>query len=490
MSKPKINFGNNYRLLDKLGSGSFGEVYLLYDKVDGERYACKTELKSDKSRLKGEYNIYKRFAARNIKCIPTIYKYYETTDYNMLVMQLLGKSLDTIFEDCKKKLDIGTVMKVGIMIISHLEELHRAGFIHRDIKPNNFMFGLHDNANKLYVMDFGLSKKWYVKGDHIQYRTGRSMVGTARYASTNVHLGAESSRRDDMESVGYMLIYLVKGSLPWQGLKKKTKGDKTDHIGDKKMMVDLKFLCSGLPSCFYEYINYTKNLRFNDKPNYEYLRELFFNSANAQNIKLKYFWEKSDGIISGPNNRKGSSDGVGVNNGNNGGNNGNNNGGNNGNNNGGISGIGKVINNVQAKRRKEKEESIKTPNKKNIKSQTNKPSAKSKHVKSFTKPIPKSDPKRVNKNNNKTFNRKTKKIEETNSDDKASDKSSDKSSDNSSDNSNGSTSSKESNLSTREERYKQNNKKRYDNLQKNKVKNIKRTITRRTKKDDTENDDD
>lgn len=292
MSTPKISVGNNYRLIKKIGKGSFGEVYLVTD-TDGNKYACKAESNTSKNRLKGESYIYKRFATKNLSCVPTIHKYIETSDYNLLIMQLLGKSLDVIFDECDNIIDIGTVMKMGIMIISHLEKIHRLGIIHRDIKPNNFMFGINENENDLYVMDFGLSKKWCVNKDHIEFKTDRSMIGTARYASLNIHIGTEPSRRDDMESVGYMLVYLAKGSLPWQGLKKKTKENQLDKIGEKKMMINLKALCENLPSCFYEYINYTRNLQFTDKPDYEYLRDIFIASAKEHNITLKYFWESA-----------------------------------------------------------------------------------------------------------------------------------------------------------------------------------------------------
>ena len=288
MSNPLIS--NNYKFIKKLGKGSFGEVYLVHNTA-GNEYACKTEIINAKNRLKGEFFIYKRFAIMELDCVPKIREYFETQEYNLLVMQLLGKGLDVIFEESNNKIDVGTVMKLGVTIISHLEKIHRIGIIHRDIKPNNFMFGINEECNDLYVMDFGLSKRWYINGDHIEYKTGRSMIGTARYASINIHNGSEPSRRDDMESVGYMLVYLAKGSLPWQGLKKKTKDNPIDNIGKKKMSVDLKTLCEGLPRCFYEYINYTKNLQFNEKPDYDYLRSIFMSSAVDNNIKLKYYWE-------------------------------------------------------------------------------------------------------------------------------------------------------------------------------------------------------
>ena len=298
MNNVQNNVIDRYKLLKKIGEGSFGTVYLVYDRTDKKKYACKVENSKSKNRLKGETHIYKYFLAQNISCVPLFHEYIETPEWNLLIMQLLGKSIGNIFEENNKIIDVGSVMKFAVTIIRHLETIHNNGFIHRDIKPDNCMFGLDDKNNELYLMDFGLSKKWYVidnetgVGKHIDYKSDRSLIGTARYASIHVHMGIEASRRDDMESVGYMIVYLVKGSLVWQGLKKKTEKGQTDKICDKKIMTDLKVLCSGLPSCFQDYINYTRNLEFTDKPDYDYLVDLFEKSALKNGIQMEYFWNK------------------------------------------------------------------------------------------------------------------------------------------------------------------------------------------------------
>ncbi len=139
-------------------------------------------------------------------------------------------------------------------------------------------------------MDFGLAKQYVNQEKHISIRVERSLVGTARYASTNVHMGIEPSRRDDLESVGYMLVYFLKGKLPWQGLKKQKNVDQIKLIGDTKMFTSLKRLCENIPECFLEYINYCKRLSFDETPDYEYLKSLFMQTANNKNVQLKYCW--------------------------------------------------------------------------------------------------------------------------------------------------------------------------------------------------------
>lgn len=275
---------DKYKFVMKLGKGSFGSVYKAVGMSDGKMYACKVENKrSSNHRLRGEYAIYKRFEHRNIKCVPVVYEYFDTPKHYIMVMELLGKSLDDLMEEAESKLDIPTVFKIALALFVGIEEIHKAGIIHRDIKPNNFMFGTDKKQDILHIMDFGLSKKWYERGKHIAYKSGRSMIGTPRYASINVHMGIEPSRRDDMESIGYMLVYLAKGTLPWQGLKKKTKLNPIDKIYEKKTMISVETLCADLPSCFTAYLNFVKKMEFDERPNYSHFIALFSqNSAPNQ----------------------------------------------------------------------------------------------------------------------------------------------------------------------------------------------------------------
>ena len=286
---------DKYKFINKMGSGSFGEIYLAQDKYNKKEYAAKIETKNSKSRLPDEHEIYKKLKKRGIKCgIPKIINFIETPKQNILIMQLLGKDLDDLQKTNGGKFDLGTVLKIGIEAITLLENLHKAGIIHRDIKPNNFMSGKGDDARTLYIMDFGLSKQFTTNGKHIALKVERELVGTARYASINVHLGLEPSRRDDLEAVGYMLIYFIKGNLPWQGLKEKKNEDKIKLIGDTKMYTPLPKLCKDLPECFSEYIKYCRKLNFDEEPNYEILKGLLLDEARLKNIPLEYCWLKQE----------------------------------------------------------------------------------------------------------------------------------------------------------------------------------------------------
>jgi serine/threonine protein kinase len=162
-----------------------------------------------------------------------------------------------------------------MQIINRIENIHKHNFIHRDIKPENFLIGSQDKSNVIYLIDFGLSKRYKnpKNHQHIPYREGRALTGTARYVSISTHLGIEQSRRDDLESIGYVLVFFLKGTLPWQGLK--NGGDKYQRIMEKKLQIPTEMLCHNLPEEFALFINYAKSLRFEDRPDYDYIRGIF-----------------------------------------------------------------------------------------------------------------------------------------------------------------------------------------------------------------------
>lgn len=174
-------------------------------------------------------------------------------------------------------MSVKTVLMLADQMISRIEYVHLKNYIHRDIKPDNFLMGLHKKVNQVQLIDFGLAKRYRDSKTHlhIPYREGKSLTGTARYASISTHLGVEQSRRDDIEALGYVLLYFLRGNLPWQGLKAVNKKEKYERISDKKVSTPIEVLCEGLPREFSTYIHYSRQLRFDDKPDYAYLRKLF-----------------------------------------------------------------------------------------------------------------------------------------------------------------------------------------------------------------------
>ncbi|CAH8541706.1 unnamed protein product [Schistosoma turkestanicum] len=272
----ELRVGNKYRLGRKIGSGSFGEIYLGTDITNNEEVAIKLEcVKAKHPQLQIEAKIYRLMQGGiGIPCL----KWSGTEgDYNVLVIQLLGPSLEDLFNFCGRRFKLKTVLLLADQTITRVEYIQNKNFIHRDIKPDNFLMGLGKRGNLVYLIDFGLAKKYRDSRtrQHIPYRENKNLTGTARYASINTHLGIEQARRDDMESLGYVLMYFLRGSLPWQGLKAGTKRQKYERISEKKMQTPVEVLCEGYPVEMAVYLNYCRGMRFDNEPNYSYLRNLF-----------------------------------------------------------------------------------------------------------------------------------------------------------------------------------------------------------------------
>lgn len=289
----ELRVGGKFRLGRRLGSGSFGDVYLGTNVQTGEEVAIKLEPTNSRSpQLFHECKLYKIMAGS--VGIPDVHWYGVEGDYNVMVMDLLGMSLEDLFECCNRKFSLKTVLMLADQMISRIEYIHARNLIHRDIKPDNFTIGHGANENQVYAIDFGLAKKYrdHITREHIPFREGKSLVGTARYASINTHLGIEQSRRDDLEAIGHVLLYFLRGKLPWQGIAARNKEDKYKKIRDKKVNTDISVLCEGLPKEFCTYLSYCRNLRFEDRPDYAYLRrllkDLFF--REGYEYDFKYDW--------------------------------------------------------------------------------------------------------------------------------------------------------------------------------------------------------
>lgn len=258
----------NCDIKKKLGSGTYGEVYKVENK---NKKAIALKIETSSNRLKQEMELYKNF--KNCEGIPQIYWYGEIMKKNILALEYLGPTLEDLFDFCDNRFSLKTVLMIAIQLIDRIKNIHEKNIIHRDLKPDNLLIGFGKNKNIIYIIDFGLSK-FYQKSKHIKYSKDRSLTGSLRYASVRNHKGIEQSRRDDLESIGYILIFFLKGKLPWQGLQS-TNYSKNDSIYIKKRNTSLEELCRDLPEEFFKYMKYCRLLQFQSKPDYDYLKKLF-----------------------------------------------------------------------------------------------------------------------------------------------------------------------------------------------------------------------
>ena len=274
---------DKYKVSSKIGKGSFGTVFSGVNITSQEPVAIKTEVKGAKNQsCLLESEAYRLVSLKGFKGIPKVYQYGKVKGYNILVMELLGKSLNELFNQMNRRFSLQTVCILANDMIRLIEYVHEHSVLHRDIKPDNFMMGRGDKEDILYLIDFGLAKKYINNGIHIQMKTGKSITGTARYCSVYTHQGLEQSRRDDLESIGYVLMYFLRGNLPWQGVKVKEGEKHYEKIGNVKMNTSVDELCEGFPEEIKYYFNYVKQLEFEEEPNYNFLLELF------EGVLIKY----------------------------------------------------------------------------------------------------------------------------------------------------------------------------------------------------------
>ena len=281
-------FFNKYHCIKKLGEGSFGQIYEANYKK--EKYALKfEERKKDYNLLQNEAAIMNYLKGPNI---PFVKSYGFNNKYNILVMQLLGKSLEELLME-RKNFSLKTVCMLGYQMINTLEFIHERHILHRDVKPDNFVMGLDELSENVYLIDFGLAKKYRSMTTLIQYPLTKKdkLTGTARYASINALKGYEHSRRDELESVGYILVYFLKGKLPWQRIKANTKEEKYKKILEKKIEISSNELCKGLPKEFENFLEYTKQLKYEERPNYNILRKLLDNIMKRKNYNYDYIYD-------------------------------------------------------------------------------------------------------------------------------------------------------------------------------------------------------
>jgi len=290
----KIKDGE-YEVVKRLGAGCFGEVWRGKKVSTNEEVAVKFEYRESKSapQLFREVEVIKSLRENAspqgvVECL-----YFGKEDkFNCMVMEILGKSLEDHVQACGGKLSPKTTTLIAEQVLQRIEYFHSKKIVHRDIKPENFMFGIKNRVHHVYIIDFGLSKLYWdaTRNSHAVQKTGLSLTGTARYASINAHKGVEQSRRDDLEAIGHMFLYFLRGALPWSGLDAKTQEEKYRKICEKKESTPLPELCKGFPKAFEEYLAYTRALGFNDKPDYDKLYSMIRGSRPNGAEDHHYQW--------------------------------------------------------------------------------------------------------------------------------------------------------------------------------------------------------
>jgi serine/threonine protein kinase len=277
---PKVDLigktiNGQYTIRRHIGGGSFGDVFEAEDSQSGRVIALKFETDADTPQLPNEYKMYR--ALQGMDGIPQVYGLFDHHKSSVLVMDSMGPSLEELFVRCGRRFSLKTTLMIADQIFRILEWVHASGILHRDVKPQNFLVGRGELSNKIFLIDFGVST-FYLEPrthEHYIYTRGNGLVGTANYVSINTHLSDQQSRRDDLESVLYVLIRFLFGKLPWEGMEGASVDDRNDKIAHTKMQIPAETLCADLPREFGQMLGTIRRLSFDEHPAYAKFRALF-----------------------------------------------------------------------------------------------------------------------------------------------------------------------------------------------------------------------
>ncbi|KAI9257404.1 kinase-like domain-containing protein [Sporodiniella umbellata] len=306
-----VIIADQWVVLGRIGEGSFGEVFEAEDVDSGRRYAVKREpIKMRNPQIRHEHIIYDVLAGG--VGIPQCHWYGQHDDFDCIVIDLLGMNVNQL-KDFVVKLPLEVVVDFGCQMVTMMEHIHKRGLVYRDIKPDNFLFAsdytlpepeMVEGASyrhpvcdeifkgwglssppKLYLVDFGLTTWWKNPETDKAYpetkKDYRNKAGTARYASLHVHRGKPHARRDDIESIGYLLLDMLFGSLPWTGIQAKNSRAGWDRMKQIKEDTFMSDICAGQPQGILEFIEYSKKIRFLEEPDYDLLRQFLQGSLEA-----------------------------------------------------------------------------------------------------------------------------------------------------------------------------------------------------------------
>ncbi|CAD8150639.1 unnamed protein product [Paramecium pentaurelia] len=291
-SQQKV-FLNRFVVKKKISSGAFGVVFLVFDKQTNQEHALKLEKEDNEEMrsLEREVEILKQL--NEAEGTPKLIWFGTEDEFNLMVIQLLGRDLSFYFRQ-QKKFSLKCSIQIAYDCVQILRNIHNRNVIHRDLKPENILMS-KDNES-LYIVDFGISKVYCVQGEHMPFRKDKTFMGTPRYASIAAHLGHEIARKDDLESLFYVILYFLRGSLPWQNLPV-SENERTKAVGDIKQNIDLNDLCANQPYELVEIMQYIKNLSFSDEPNYQYILQMLNQIAENNQFILDGIYDWTEGLM-------------------------------------------------------------------------------------------------------------------------------------------------------------------------------------------------